>query len=119
MITSPTTVLGALNMSKLAKLLLVASACGLTACGGSAQPPIEPLPVSSAEPPQAPGEAEARPSITGEACEANGGSVVGDIGDGAIHRPDYRCVNGAKPTANISAPAGGPVAIEGSVCCPH
>ncbi len=108
-------------MSKSAKLLLAASALGLclAACGGSSKSAVEPLPVSSAEPPSAPGEEAARPSITAEACEANGGSVVGDIGDGAIHRPEYRCVNGAKPTANISSPAGGPIAIEGSVCCPR
>jgi len=45
--------------------------------------------------------------------------LVGDIGDGAIHRPEYRCPNGAKPSGSISAAAGGPLAIEGSVCCPR
>jgi hypothetical protein len=66
----------------------------------------------------APGDGPARPELTAEACQANGGTVVGDIGDGATRRPDYRCPSGAKPVGNISAPAGGPIAIEGSVCCP-
>ncbi len=110
-------------MSKSAKALLVASLFGSfpIACAGSAPPPLAPSDVSSdpSVAPSKPGDAEARPTVTAEACEANGGSVVGDIGDGAIHRPEYRCVNGAKPTANIGAPSGGPIAIEGSVCCPR
>jgi len=57
--------------------------------------------------------------LTAEACEAGGGAVVGDIGDGAIHRADYRCPSGAAPRGNIRAPEGGPIAVEGSVCCPQ
>jgi hypothetical protein len=64
------------------------------------------------------GDHTARPTIAAGACESNGGMVVGDIGDGAIHRPEYRCANGARPTANIAQEQGGPVSIEGSVCCP-
>ncbi len=63
-----------------------------------------------------PGAAPA--ALTAEACQASGGSVVGDIGDGAIHRPEYRCPSGAKPSGAIRQPEGGPVAIEGAVCCP-
>ena len=80
-----------------------------------APPNSEPTPSPSPSPSE--GES-ARPAVTAQACEAGGGSVVGDIGDGAIHRPEYRCANGALPTGSIRAEAGGPIAIEGSVCCP-
>jgi hypothetical protein len=50
-------------------------------------------------------------------CEGQGGKVVGDIGDGAIHRPDYVCENGSPPLADIQSMPGAPVAIEGAVCC--
>lgn len=99
---------------------------GMVACGGSQSSPEAPSggeapPQSAAEPSggeDAPDGAPARPSLTAEACEASGGTVVGDIGDGAIHRADYRCPSGAPPSGSIQAPEGGPVAIEGSVCCP-
>jgi hypothetical protein len=55
--------------------------------------------------------------LTAEECEAKGGSVVGDIGDGATQRPDYVCPSGGAPMGNIKAPAGGPMGVEGSVCC--
>jgi hypothetical protein len=102
--------------------LLVMSFASL-GCGGSASPveaPSEPPPSAEPEtiPSSAPGDAPARSELTAEACEASGGTVVGDIGDGAIHRPDYRCPSGQKPSASIRAPEGGPVAVEGSVCCP-
>jgi hypothetical protein len=86
-----------------------------TACGGSHSParaPAEEPTPSSAEP------APQRAELTAEACEAGGGSVVGDIGDGAIHRADYRCPSGAAPSGNIRPAEGGPIAVEGSVCCP-
>ncbi len=66
----------------------------------------------------APNEDTDRSELTAEACEAGGGTVVGDIGDGAIHRPDFRCPSGSKPSGAIRAPGAGPVAVEGSVCCP-
>jgi hypothetical protein len=96
---------------------------GLVACGGAQSAPgapSEPPPASEADPAPVPagGESAGRPQLTTEACEAGGGSVVGDIGDGAIHRPDYRCPSGAAPSGAIKAPEGGPVAVEGSVCCP-
>ena len=59
-----------------------------------------------------------RPTMTDAECTAQGGTVVGDIGDGAIHRPDYRCESGQPPIASIKSAEGEPVAIEGSVCCP-
>jgi hypothetical protein len=94
---------------------------GVAACGGSQSPPAEaaPGPAPSAEPVPVPeGSAPSRAEVTAQECEAAGGTVVGDIGDGAIHRPDYRCPGGAAPSGNVRAPEGGPVAIEGSVCCP-
>ncbi|MEJ7733897.1 MAG: hypothetical protein WKG00_32475 [Polyangiaceae bacterium] len=66
----------------------------------------------------APPSGGSRPSLTAEECAARGGTVVGDIGDGATHRPDYVCQSGGAPLGNVKPPAGGPVAIEGSVCCP-
>lgn len=107
-----------------ASLASILTCVALAACGGSQSPAETP---SDAHPPAEPsgdgvGTAEpapARAEVTAEACEANGGTVVGDIGDGAIHRPDYRCPSGAAPTGSIRSPEGGPVAIEGSVCCPQ
>ena len=64
-------------------------------------------------------EKEPPASLSAEACEASGGALVGDIGDGAIHRPEYRCPNGAKPTGSIRAAEGAAIAVEGSVCCPR
>jgi len=78
----------------------------LTSCGG---PP--PADAPNAEPTK-------RPSLTQEECEAKGGTVTGDIGDGATQRPDYVCTSGKPPLGNVTPPKGGPVAVEGSVCCP-
>jgi hypothetical protein len=58
-----------------------------------------------------------RPLVTSTQCQAGGGTIVGDIGDGAIHRPDYRCANGQPPTGTITAEQGEPIAVEGAVCC--
>ena len=72
-------------------------------------------PVEVSVPPAGPSE---RPSLTTSECEAKGGRVVGDIGDGAIHRPDYTCENGQPPYGSIRATGDEPIATEGSVCCP-
>ena len=77
---------------------------------GSAVPPGEPAPAPATDP--------GRPSLTAAECEAKAGRVVGDIGDGAIHRPDYTCEGGQPPIGSIRAEGDGPIAIEGSVCCP-
>lgn len=97
-----------------------------SACGGSHEAPDAPTKTesegsgeSAGEPPAGPSnEPPERPQLTAEQCESGGGSVVGDIGDGAVHRPDYRCASGAVPTGSIVAPAGGPMGVEGAVCCP-
>jgi hypothetical protein len=81
-------------------------------CGGSTPPPA-----AAAEAP-APKTADAGASLTAEECQAAGGHVVGDIGNGAIHRPGYRCPgSGEPPLGKITPPPGGPIPIEGSVCC--
>lgn len=68
--------------------------------------------------PQEPSTPE-RQALTQAQCEAQAGYVLGDIGDGATHRPDYLCPSGKPPLGDIAPPAGGPIAIEGSVCCPR
>lgn len=87
----------------------------LAACGGSTTEAEEPPPDEAVGEPDEglpPDEEIAeRPSMTAEECEAAGGSVVGDIGDGAIHRPDYVCPSGQPPVGSI------PLGVEGSVCC--
>ena len=91
----------------------------LLACGGSQSEPVAPEPAVEPASPSGPGATgAARPELSAQACEAGGGTIVGDIGDGAIQRADYVCPNGMAPTGSIRAPEGGPVAIEGSVCCP-
>jgi hypothetical protein len=96
----------------------------LAACGGAQSAPAEPStpsepPAPDGEPAASPPDAAAsRPDVTADVCEAGGGTVVGDIGDGATQRTGYRCPSGAEPTGNIRAPEGGPIGVEGSVCCP-
>jgi hypothetical protein len=91
------------------------------ACGSQRNEPATPGDAQS-EPATSPSRdtgapSGARPTMTSQECEATGGTVVGDIGDGAIHRPDYKCANGSSPLGSVRAAEGGPVAIEGSVCC--
>lgn len=87
----------------------------LVACKPATQPPSDQpgtsdgLPVSNGGP---------ETTLTAAECEDAGGSVVGDIGDGAIFKSDYVCEsNGKAPTAKIAAEEGGPLGVEGSVCC--
>ena len=79
----------------------------LIGCGPSQAPPESPAT-----------DAPERTSLTQQECEAQGGSVVGDIGDGATQRPDYTCPSGKPPLGNIAPPSEGPAPIEGAVCCP-
>lgn len=96
------------------QMMSLVIAAALAGCGGSKTPAPEP---PDGDPKAAPSGAP-KAALTQEACEAQGGEVVGDIGDGATHRPDYVCPSGRPPLGSISPPEGGPVAIEGSVCCP-
>ena len=87
-------------------------ALSLSACGGKQSSPPTPTPAEPSGPPPGGG------SLTAQQCQEAGGEVVGDIGDGAIHRPDYRCArSGNPPLGPIAAPADQPQAIEGAVCC--
>ena len=87
----------------------------LAGCGSS-QPQPQPQTPPAGEPAKAVPD---RKALSQEDCQAQGGTVVGDIGDGATHRPDYVCPSGKPPLGSIAAPAGGPIAVEGSVCCPQ
>jgi hypothetical protein len=94
------------------QMLRWAITVALAGCATS-QPPAQ------APPTHDPVNAPERKALTQEQCEAQAGQVVGDIGDGATHRPDYLCPSGKPPRGDIVSPAGGPVATEGSVCCPR
>ncbi len=92
------------------------TAMGLLLLGGCAK---KTAPAGDAAPPSdAPPPAAERETLSAAACTEKGGQVIGDIGDGAIHRPDYRCASGLPPIADIRPSEGEPVAVEGSVCCP-
>ncbi len=92
---------------------------GLLATGCATKAPADPTGEAAPPTKEAPASTAAeRPAMTAAECEASGGRVVGDIGDGAIHRPDYTCEGGKPPTGSVRAAEGEPVAIEGSVCCP-
>jgi hypothetical protein len=82
-------------------------------CGGSSSssPPPAESETTGSEPVDTV-SGTSRPSMTDAECTAQGGTVVGDIGDGAIHRDDYVCPSGVAPIGTV------PVGIEGSVCCP-
>ena len=54
---------------------------------------------------------------TTQDCENDGGTVVADIGDGAIHQDDYRCENGSPPLRGVTTSEGKPLGDEGAVCC--
>lgn len=94
--------------------MIVTAALGLTLVSGCAKSGAD-APPPSEPPTSTPAE---RPALTSAECEAKGGTIVGDIGDGAIHRPDYRCEGGEPPLGSIKAEEGGPMGVEGSVCCP-
>src|SRR5262245_32065473 len=101
-------------------LLIVAFLPALSfGCGGAPSRPEAPNGGTKPEPlkqpaPNTTGGTPSRRELTVAACEASGGVVVGDIGDGAIHRADYRCPSGAEPSGNIRATEGGPMGVEGS-----
>jgi hypothetical protein len=62
-----------------------------------------------------------RAEVTRQECLDRNGTIVGDIGNGAIFNDDYVCESsGESPIANILQPSvesGEPIAIEGEVCC--
>ncbi|MAQ15032.1 MAG: hypothetical protein CMN30_09595 [Sandaracinus sp.] len=97
-------------------LLLVSLGCGPDEPHGATtdEPAGAEVPPDEAPPgelPTGPSPAD-RPAVGAAECEAQGGTVVGDIGDGAVHRPDYRCSDGQAPIGSVAS------GIEGAVCCP-
>lgn len=58
-----------------------------------------------------------RRGLTAAQCQEKGGVVVGDIGDGAIHRADYLCASGKKPISSLVYGTNEPISVEGAVCC--
>lgn len=95
--------------------IVVAVALALAGCGSasSASEPSDTAETTGEEAPPPDEAAPARSSMTAEECEAAGGAVIGDIGNGATQQPDYVCPNGQPPLATV------PVGIEGGVCCPQ
>jgi hypothetical protein len=57
------------------------------------------------------------PQMTRAECGLNAGTVIGDIGNGAIYSTDYRCESGQAPIARITYLEGEPIATDGEVCC--
>ena len=102
-------------------LTIAVPAVLLAACGGGGTPPPEQAAPASEPPPPAPPETgetplpgaegtAGRPEMSAEECEARG-TVVGDPGDGSVHRPEFRCPDGREPIGTV------PSGIEGAVCC--
>jgi len=67
--------------------------------------------------PGPPDAVPSRPTVSRAECVDMGGQVVGDIGDGAIHRPGFLCANGEPPLATVQPLPAEPIATEGEVCC--
>ncbi|KAB2896270.1 MAG: hypothetical protein F9K40_14795 [Kofleriaceae bacterium] len=84
-------------------VLLVALVTAFAAaCGGSSKPDTtEPTTTGDTPPP-----AEAPNVVTPEACEASGGTVAWDIGDGSV-----QCPGGTQESSKVS---GG---VEPALCC--
>lgn len=51
-------------------------------------------------------------ALTVDECTACGGMLVGDIGDGSTHRPEFRCPDGSPSLGSVA------FGIEGAACCP-
>lgn len=79
--------------------LALAGACGGSRSSDGEVPKTETAP--EATPPGPPSE-----PITREACEAQGGRIAGDIGDGKV-----KCNEGEKEAGRVQ------LGIEGSLCC--
>ena len=90
--------------------VLAVAACGSNQSSPSPQAP-DPAPAPSEPAPTA-------KTMTADECTAAGGEVMGDIGDGAIHKPDYKCPkSGEAPLGHIKSAEGEPMGVEGAVCC--
>ena len=100
------------------RITIVPTLLLLIACKAPSSPPADAPSAEKEDGPSVDAETDENSGLTAAACEAAGGQVVGDIGDGAIHRSDYRCPDsGEAPLGTIVADPSGPVAVEGAVCC--
>ncbi len=61
--------------------------------------------------------APSRPALYRQDCLDAGANIIGDIGDGRIHRQDYLCPNNQPPLGTIIYSDGEAMPIEGEVCC--
>ena len=60
------------------------------------------------------------PMVSVDECiDTVGGEIVGDIGDGSVFAPNYRCqTNGERPVGMIAYEKdGGPFPTDGAICC--
>lgn len=109
-----------LGASRLLALTLVGAAASPACSKAPSEPTKPPTPAEEPGPP-GPGEPPAdRAELTAAQCESQGGVVVGDIGDGAIHQPGYTCAETGAPPIGTIVPdpdVDGPIAVEGAVCC--
>ena len=118
-------------MSKMQAIHSIALLALATACSKGGAPAKEPdddvevtgqpvLDVQPGEDPPNPANPNlpARPELTAAECAAQGGDVIGDIGDGAIYQEAYMCPSGERPSGNIVPSDDAPAAVEGAVCCP-
>lgn len=60
-----------------------------------------------------------RKTLTEEECSSKNGKIMGDPGDGRIHRPNYICPSGKPPLGSVRYETGDMIPVEGSVCCPQ
>jgi hypothetical protein len=81
----------------------LAAASTLAGCGGSRSSDGETPKTETAPEATPPGSSE---PITQEACQAQGGRIAGDIGDGKV-----KCNEGEKEVGRVQ------LGIEGSLCC--
>lgn len=87
------------------RTLLITLALALAACGGKSNPAPAPDDTTAEPGDDTTGDPTSE-LMTPEECEADGGQVVGDIGDGSV-----QCPEGFDATGNVS---GG---VEASLCC--
>ncbi len=104
-------------MNTVATLLVVSGVVlASAACSGTQSSP--PAPSSAAATASGAEARDAGGPLTAARCKELGGEVVGDIGNGAIHQPGYRCPrSGEPPLDHIAIEPGQPMPIEGAVCC--
>ena len=102
-------------------IVFTASACSRQ--NGNDQQPGSPVPsrlAAEEDRPELTTQPDAdRPLLTAAQCAEMGGSIVGDPGDGRVHRPDYICEGREPPLGTIQFEAAESISIEGAVCCPQ